>query len=133
MRQLKEIIIHCSATIEGKDYSVETIRGWHKQRGFRDIGYHFVIHPDGKMSTGRPIDKAGAHAKDHNKNSIGICYIGGLDRDKKAKDTRTTEQKIKLIEVIKWLKTIYPTITKVSGHNQYSNKACPCFSVEDEF
>ena len=93
-RTIKELIVHCSATPEGKDYSVNTIRQWHLQRGFSDIGYHYVIYRDGSIHTGRDESIIGAHCTGHNANSIGVCYIGGCASDGKTpKDTRTTEQK----------------------------------------
>ena len=74
-RKIKEIIVHCSATPEGKDYSIDTIRKWHLQRGFADIGYHYIIYRDGSIHTGRDESVIGAHCKGHNSNSIGVCYI----------------------------------------------------------
>jgi N-acetylmuramoyl-L-alanine amidase len=83
MRRLTEIIVHCTATREGKNYTVEDIRRWHKERGFSDIGYHFVIYLDGSVHEGRPIEKVGAHCSGHNATTIGIAYVGGLDKDGK--------------------------------------------------
>ena len=80
MRTITLIIIHCSATPEGKFLSAEACRQDHIQhRGFRDIGYHFYITRDGEICQGRPLEKVGAHCRDHNTHSIGICYEGGLD------------------------------------------------------
>ena len=130
MRIINEIIIHCSATPEGKDYTVEQIRQWHKQRGFSDIGYHYVIYRDGSIHSGRPIERIGAHCLKHNAHSIGICYIGGISKDGKTpKDTRTDAQKESLIKLIKELKAKYPKAT-VHGHREYANKACPSFDVQ---
>ena len=77
MRKITKIIIHCAATPEGKDFTVQQIDQWHRQRGFRCIGYHFVIYRDGSIHKGRPIEQAGAHTSGHNAHSIGICLIGG--------------------------------------------------------
>ena len=133
MRIINEIIIHCSATPEGKDYTVEQIRQWHKQRGFSDIGYHYVIYRDGSIHSGRPIERIGAHCLKHNAHSIGICYIGGVSKDGKTpKDTRTDSQKESLIKLIKELKAKYPKAT-VHGHREYANKACPCFDAKNEY
>lgn len=93
MRKISKIIIHCSATKEGKDYTVVDIDRWHRQRGFQMIGYNYIIRIDGTIEIGRPIEMVGAHCVGHNRNSIGICYIGGLSSDGKPKDTRTKEQK----------------------------------------
>ncbi len=96
MRKIKEIIIHCSATPEGKDFTVQDIDKWHRQRGFKGIGYHYVIYRDGSTHQGRDLECAGAHCMGHNANSIGICYIGGVAKDGKTpKDTRTEEQKLR--------------------------------------
>ena len=92
MREIKSIILHCSATPEGKDFTVADITRWHKERGFRTIGYHYVVYRDGTVHKGRPVEQIGAHCEGHNKNSIGVCYIGGLMADEKTpKDTRTAE------------------------------------------
>ena len=137
MRKITKIILHCSATAEGKDYSVDTIRKWHLKRGWRDIGYHFVIQRDGTVDEGRPIEQTGAHVKGQNHNSIGICYIGGVEAKKKngkwiAKDTRTCEQKEALEELLLELKEQYP-LAKIHGHNEFSSKSCPCFNAREEY
>ena len=93
MRPLDTIIIHCSATPEGRDVSADDIRSWHKARGWSDIGYHFVVNIDGFLQMGRPIEQIGAHAKGYNRKSIGICYIGGTDADLNAKDTLNEAQR----------------------------------------
>ena len=91
-KRIKQVILHCSATPEGKDVTVDTIREWHLARGFNDIGYHFVIYRDGSIHQGRNIDTVGAHCTNQNSNSVGVCYIGGLDKSaKNSKDTRTKE------------------------------------------
>jgi N-acetylmuramoyl-L-alanine amidase len=131
-RDINEIIVHCSATVEGKDYTVEDIRKWHKERGFIDIGYHFVIYRNGQICKGRSVDKVGAHCEGHNARSIGVCYIGGCDRQMKPKDTRTQAQKDSLLKLLRQLKTDYPK-AKIYGHNKYANKACPCFDAEKEY
>lgn len=92
MRRINDIILHCSATPEGKDFSVQDIDRWHREKGWDGIGYHYVVYRDGSVHVGRSIDKAGAHCVGHNAHSIGVCYIGGLARDgKTAKDTRTSQ------------------------------------------
>lgn len=133
MRKIEKIIIHCSATKEGRDISTETIKSWHvKGRGWRDIGYHLVIELDGSLKVGRPLHKIGAHTLGENEHSIGICYVGGVDSDNKAKDTRTKDQKSTLIKVIEGLLEDYPEAT-IHGHNEFANKACPSFNVQKEF
>lgn len=132
MREITEIIIHCSATKEGHPFFAADIDRWHKAQGWSGIGYHYVIDIDGKVETGRAEYQTGAHVKGHNANSIGICYIGGLDINDKPKDTRTPEQRKSLAELVARLKVKYPKAT-VHGHNEFSNKACPCFNVRKEF
>lgn len=133
MRKINEIIVHCSATPEGKNFTVEDIDKWHKEKGFTSIGYHYVIYLDGTTHKGRAIENIGAHCVKHNANSIGICYIGGLAKDGKTpKDTRTEAQKESLLILLKELKTKFPT-SEIYGHNEFVKKACPSFNVKLEY
>ena len=129
MRTINEIIVHCSATKEGQNFTTQDIDRWHKARGFKCIGYHYVIYIDGSLHFGRPIEEIGAHVKNHNAHSIGICYIGGLDKNGKAKDTRTPEQKLTLYQLLYDLKQLYPN-ARIGCHNEFDNKSCPCFKRE---
>ena len=139
MREINKIIIHCSATPEGKPFTVENIRRWHTLpvskggRGWSDIGYHYVIYLDGSVHNGRPVEKIGAHCAGQNTKSIGICYVGGLASDAKTpKDTRTETQKRALRQLVATLRKKYPKAT-VHGHREFAAKACPCFDVKKEF
>ena len=132
MRTINEIICHCSATPEGRHVTVQQIRQWHLQRNFADIGYHYVIYLDGTVHKGRPLEKAGAHCKGHNAHSIGICYVGGLDRQGKPKDTRTAAQKAALLSLIRELRQRFPRAS-VHGHREFANKACPCIDAKKEY
>lgn len=132
MRKVNKIIIHCSATPEGRHVTVAEIDKWHRERGFSQIGYHYVIYLDGTIHKGRPESLAGAHTVGHNQNSIGVCYVGGVDKQWNAKDTRTQAQKIVLRELVKDLQNRHPGIT-VHGHNEFAAKACPSFDVRKEF
>jgi N-acetylmuramoyl-L-alanine amidase len=133
MRSINEIIIHCSATREEQQVSVDTIRDWHLAKGWNDIGYHFYIDLDGTINKGRDIDKMGAHCKGHNRNSIGICYCGGVEADGKTpKDTRTQEQKDSLLHVLKTLKAMYPEAV-IYSHSEFAAKACPSFDATEEY
>tara|TARA_A100000172_G_C3043532_1_gene111490 strand:+ start:1421 stop:1834 length:414 start_codon:yes stop_codon:yes gene_type:complete len=134
MRQINKIIVHCSATREGQDIPVETIKKWHIEgRGWSDIGYHFYIDINGKIQKGRDIAKIGAHCKGQNRNSIGLCYCGGVEADGKTpKDTRTDEQKDALLAVLRTLKAMYPEAI-IHSHNDYANKACPSFDATSEY
>ena len=129
---IDKIIVHCSATPEGRDIDAAKIDDWHKGRGWKMIGYHFVIKLDGTIELGRPLDMQGAHTKGHNKNSLGICYIGGCDRNMDAKDTRTDEQKESLLLLLKTLRKIYPD-AKIHGHRDFAPKSCPSFDATEEY
>ena len=158
MRKINSIIVHCSATPEGKSFTVADIDRWHRQRGFAQIGYHFVIYLDGSVHTGRPIATIGAHCVGHNANSIGVCYIGGLSADgKRPKDTRTDAQKQSLIALLRQLRAQFPNAV-IHGHREmtckraqyearfniaecsrhcaeckYAAKACPSFDATKEY
>ena len=137
-RHINEIIIHCTDTVEGKDYTVEDIRLWHtlpppRGRGWADIGYHYVIYRNGTVATGRDVDTIGAHCKGHNTYSIGICYVGGRSKDGATKDTRTLQQRAMMANLLMNLKKLYPE-AKIVGHNYYDkSKACPCFDAAREY
>ena len=134
MRKINKIILHCSATPEGRHHDVADIRRWHLKRGFNDIGYHYLIHIDGTIEEGRPLNKQGAHCSGQNRGSIGICYVGGMSKDmKKAKDTRTQAQKDSLIKLMHELIYKYNKDMTIHGHNEYANKACPSFNVQEEY
>jgi len=135
MRDIKKLIVHCSATPEWKDFDVEDIREWHvKGNGWSDVGYHFIIKLDGTVQDGRPVEKSGAHTFGHNKDSIGVCYIGGMDKDMvEWKDTRTPEQKDSLFNLLMDLKFEYPE-AKVLRHKDFTNKKpCPSFNAFSEY
>ena len=153
MKTIDSIIIHCSATKAGQDIRAKDIDLMHKQRGFSQIGYNFVIDLDGTVANGRSLSIDGAHCNtkgfsgiSYNKHSIGICYIGGLDANGKAKDTRTDAQKNALRDLVAKLCKEYPII-ELLGHRDTSPdldgsgevesveyiKACPCFDVRSEF
>jgi N-acetylmuramoyl-L-alanine amidase len=132
-RAISEIIVHCTATPEGKDFTVDDVRAWHKARGFSDIGYHYLIYPDGRIMLGRPVGQVGAHVEGHNTGSIGISYFGGVSADgKTAKDTRTHRQRSSLLWLVQALIAKHKAVRKVTGHNQYANKACPSFDVRKD-
>ncbi|GHT51039.1 N-acetylmuramoyl-L-alanine amidase [Bacteroidia bacterium] len=128
---LNEIVIHCTATPEGTEYTLNQIDQWHKARGFGTIGYNYIIHLDGQIEKGRSLWLPGAHCNQKGKNftSIGICYIGGCAKNGKTpKDTRTNAQKQVMSKLIKELKNKYP-IHSINGHRNYAQKACPSFDV----
>ena len=129
-RKISEIIVHCTATPEGRAVSVDTIRSWHLANGWRDIGYHWVVKLDGSIEAGRPEDQVGSHVAGHNTGTLGVVYVGGVAADGKTpKDTRTPAQRAALLDLVRALITKYPSVKKVTGHNQYAAKACPSFDV----
>ena len=134
MRNIDKIIVHCSATREGENYTVDTIRSWHVDgRGWSDIGYHFYIDIYGQIHKGRDISRIGAHTKGLNRNSIGVCYCGGVEEDGKTpKDTRYDCQKEALLAVLRTLKAMYPE-AKIHGHRDFARKACPSFDATEEY
>ena len=130
-RIITGLVLHCSATKEGEDYSVKTIEKWHKERGFTQIGYHFVIHPNGDIDLGRDMVLSGAHVSGHNAHTLGICYIGGLDVSGKAKDTRTPEQKESIEWLLRSLVAQIPSVAEIKGHRDYprARTASPSFDA----
>lgn len=147
MKTIDSIVIHCTATKEGQNFRAADIDRWHRQRGWKMIGYNYVIGLDGKIEEGRPLTMNGAHCKGWNDHSIGIVYVGGLDRSGKSKDTRTLAQKKAMHLLVEQLMEKYPTIVDVLGHRDTSPdlngngkadphewiKDCPCFDVRLEF
>lgn len=132
-RAIGEIIVHCTATPEGRDVSVATIRGWHIGQGWKDIGYHWIVLLDGTIRPGRPEAQIGSHVAGHNTGTLGVVYVGGVAADGKTpKDTRTPAQRAALTAIVQALLARYPTIRKISGHNQYAAKACPSFDVRKD-
>ena len=130
MRTITLIILHCSATREGQSFGFEDCRRDHiHHRGFRDIGYHYYITRDGTVHRGRPLELVGAHCRNHNRHSIGICYEGGLDAEGCAKDTRTEAQKISLSALVGELKERFPQALVVGHRELDPGKECPCFEV----
>ena len=137
MRKIDEIIIHCTATRPdwwtgtSADVKTNEVRNWHTSKGWSDIGYHYLIDRDGTVVTGRPLDRTGAHVKGHNTGTVGISLFGGFggSAGDSFADNFTEDQERALLDLIAKLKADHPSITKISGHNQYAAKACPCFSV----
>jgi len=138
-RKIDEIIIHATATnpswMIDKDVSevVAEIRRWHvDERKWSNIGYHFVIHRDGGVGSGRPLERSGAHVAGRNKTTIGVSLVGGRggSADDKFEDHFTPEQDKALRELLERLQGQIDGIQKISGHNEYASKACPCFHVQ---
>ena len=130
MRKIDKIILHCTATPEGREVTVADVTAWHKERGFRTIGYHYLVYLDGTVVRGRREEEIGAHCLGQNAGSIGVCYVGGLDSRGKPKDTRTADQRVALRNLVEGLQRRYPHAT-LHGHNEFAAKACPCFKISD--
>lgn len=132
MRSISHIVLHCTASPEGREVSVKEIDRWHRQAGFAKIGYHYVIHLDGSISEGRPLEEAGAHVAGYNATTIGISYVGGVSANDVniAKDTRTPAQKAAMFKLVSDLKARFPN-AEVLGHRDFPgvSKACPCFDA----
>ena len=139
MRTINELIIHTTATpkgwMQGKSVAdkVKEITRWHKLRKFRTIGYHRIIDRDGKIGMGRPYAEQGAHVKGHNAHSIGVSLVGGKGgkRNDKFSDHYTEAQRETLNRLIADVRSDFGKGIKISGHNEYSSKACPCFNVPE--
>jgi N-acetylmuramoyl-L-alanine amidase len=140
MRIITDIVVHCSATranvdekitLPGEDIGVKEITGWHLARGYRTIGYHYVIRRDGTVETGRPIDQVGAHVQGRNSNSIGICLVGGVSESGKSENNFEPPQWAALKALLIGLQKTYPSAAIIKGHRDYPNvhKDCPCFDV----
>ena len=131
-REIENIVIHCSATKPSMEIGSREIRSWHLARGWKDIGYHFVIRRNGKIELGRSVAIRGAHVRGHNATSIGICYVGGIAENGDPEDNRTAEQIKSLEFLVSLLWAIWPD-AEVLGHRDFPDvcKACPRFDVQD--
>lgn len=121
------ITVHCSATPSEQDVHVADIRRWHKKRGWRDVGYHFVIRRNGDVELGRPLSQTGAHVKGHNKGNIGVCMVGGCNSELQPEDNFTLAQRKALFGLVTALQEQFLISDEnVKGHKDWGvNKACP--------
>lgn len=120
MENVTKVILHCSDW-DGEPQTTETIRSWHFQRGFKEIGYHWVIRKDGVLEPGRPMTQQGAHCLGQNDTSIGICLCG--------RHMFTEVQFVTLRRLLKFVHDIFPAAT-LHGHNEFNqNKTCPNFDL----
>lgn len=123
-----KIVLHCSATCA--NIQVEEIHQMHLDNNWAGIGYHYYIGTDGTIWEGRPEDCIGAHVQGLNSQSIGVCYCGGIDANGKSKDTRNEKQIEAMIKLCRYLHIKYPEAS-FHGHNEFANKDCPCFDVNN--
>ena len=134
MRNIDTIIIHCTATKAGEDWDIDDVRRWHVAgNGWSDVGYHALIRLDGTIEYGRPIARQGAGVKGHNKNSLHVVYVGGLNADGKPQDTMTAAQVRSLYAYVHGVVTVLGAMELI-GHNDLTDeKACPSFKVLQKF
>lgn len=133
MRTINEIIVHCTATPEGRDVTAADVDRWHKERGWSGIGYHWLVRLDGTVEAGRPEAAVGAHVAGRNRNTIGVVYAGGVDKAMRPKDTRTPAQKAALDKLLRDILKRNPSVAKIAGHRDYAAKACPSFNATAEY
>ena len=128
------IAIHCSATGPKQDFGAADIDKWHRAKGWKCIGYHYVIRRNGTVEEGREELTIGAHVENWNSVSVGVCMVGGVDANdpKKAVNNFTPEQFASLKQLLIDLKIRYPSAI-IQGHRDFPKvaKACPCFSVAE--
>ena len=133
MRTITLIIVHCSANRAGSAFRMADIDRYHRSLGWMGCGYHYVVPTDGTIEPGRPEEMAGAHSKNHNRHSIGVCYVGGLSKDSSPADTRTEAQRAALRALLEDLHRRYPKAFIVGHHDLDPHKACPCFDAASEY
>ena len=128
MRTITMIVIHCSAVRPSQTSSAAQIDTWHRRDNHckLGIGYHYVVRRDGEIEPGRPEWMTGAHCRNHNAHSIGVCYEGGLDIRGQPADTRTQAQKASLRRLLEELHSRYPQAVIVGHHDLNPQKDCPC-------
>lgn len=142
IKAVRYLVVHCAATPPSRDIGVSEIRAMHKQRGFADVGYHYVIRRDGRVEKGRRDTVAGAHVSGYNSISLGVCLVGGVDAQGKPANNFTPAQFAALKATLKQLAAEHPQ-AQILGHRDLSPdmngdgkispnewlKACPCFDV----
>lgn len=131
LTEVKFIAVHCSATPGNRDIGVKEIDRMHRDRGFRCIGYHYVIRRDGTVEKGRPDNVPGAHVENWNHCSLGICLVGGVDSKLKPEANYTVRQLTVLADLVQRLLQKHPDAI-VQGHRDFPNvnKVCPSFDVK---
>jgi len=134
MRTITLLVIHCSAVRPDQTSSAAQIDTWHRRQGWHlGIGYHYVVRRDGQIEPGRPEWMVGAHCKNHNAHSIGICYEGGLNARGQPADTRTLAQKLSMLQLLEILHRKYPKALIVGHRDLSHDRDCPCFDAIKEY
>jgi N-acetylmuramoyl-L-alanine amidase len=133
MREIKHIVVHCTATPQTT--TVASIQNyWRSTLKWKSPGYHIIVHADGTLTRLQPNEKPTNGVAGHNANSLHVSYIGGIDKEGKPKDTRTLNQKQSLLAVITVWKRLFPNAI-VQGHRDFPgvSKACPSFDAKKEY
>ena len=136
MRQIKYIVVHCSAG--NQNNTAEDIRHYHcAVKGWRVPGYHYVVEKSGKVVPLVDEDKLSNGVKGRNAYCLNVCYVGGVDTSKPgmpAVDNRTPMQRVALRELLSTLKRKYPA-AQIVGHRDFPevHKACPSFDAKKEY
>jgi N-acetyl-anhydromuramyl-L-alanine amidase AmpD len=126
--KIHTVVVHYSATYPDQNITRDDIDKMHRDRGFREIGYHWFIRRDGTLEEGRPEGTLGAHVKNHNSGTIGICFAGGLERATGANVgvwNPTPEQEQTMVELIRNIKKRWPDVRRVVGHRNLGPSQCP--------
>jgi len=133
LRTINELIWHYTATPADREVTIAEVRGWHKARGWTDVGYHKLVHLDGTVSEGRSDRIQGAHTAGKNKGTLGYCYVGGtLEDPNVGLDTRTPAQKATMLRLTQEAIQKY-NLQKVSGHRDHGATQCPGFDARSEY
>ena len=129
MREIKYIVLHCTATAGDAKVS-SIVRYWKENLGWKNPGYHFIIDTTGKVSHIHPLESPSNGVRGYNANSIHISYIGGIDENAKGKDTRTAEQYMVMSALVQSMKAVHPD-AKIMGHRDFPDvkKECPSFDA----
>lgn len=127
-KETNAIFVHCSATKPSMDIGVREIRQWHKEKGWLDVGYHFVIRRDGTVEAGREQSAVGSHVQGHNSDSVGVCLVGGIDAKGNFEANFTPEQMSALKGLLHELRGTYPKAV-IRAHHDVAPKACPSFNL----
>lgn len=132
MRTINWLVVHTAATRPSMDIGVTEIRSWHKARGWSDIGYHYVIRRNGTVEKGRPDARVGAHVSGHNRDSLGICLVGGVNERTLRPENNYTKAQWDALEKLLGRLSMRHTDARVIGHRDFPGvaKACPCFDAE---
>lgn len=144
MAKLQYLVLHCTATPEGREVSSNDIRAWHTDpvskggRGWKQVGYTDLIHLDGKVerlvnnNEDANVDpwEITNGAKGYNSISRHVVYVGGVVADgETAKDTRTKAQLVAMEGYVKEFHRKHPNV-RIIGHNEVAAKDCPSFDVQ---